>query len=63
MGGYKYGDEHMLLRCVFFISMTQNGRILLNVLLMHVWIFEFNEIQVQISKAAVFESPEWKYAH
>lgn len=42
---------------VFFILTTQNTWIVLNSLLMQKWIFEFHEIQVQISKAAVRLSP------
>lgn len=54
MGGYKYVDEYILLQYVFFILMSQARWIVLNVLLMYIWIFEFSEIQVQIFKAAMF---------
>lgn len=54
MGGYKYVNEYILPQYVFFILMSQARWIVLNVLLVDIWIFEFNEIQVQIFKAAMF---------
>lgn len=58
MGAYKYVDEYMLLQYMLVISVTQNRWIVLNVLLMQIWIFEFRGIQ----GSYVFESTKCKCA-